>query len=223
MNCRGFRQALLEDDVVREPLERHAHRCEPCASLLAAQDRLATAVARWKVPGPELPAGLEERIAAAIETESSSKPGSELGRRFAGKSALPTRWRLAAAAVLAIGAALTAFSVMRETVPGPGIEAAVLSVERAGHDYRVAIAQLEGRARERLSRAGDPALPPQQAAILLAYRDRLTHLDEVIDEVRTFLDESPGHAGGHTVLLAAYEEKAEVLEELLELPLGESS
>ena len=114
MNCQEFRQALLGDDVSREPLERHALRCEPCAALWAAEARLATAVARWKVPGPELPEGLGKRIAAAIEADASAKPGVRRQRRLAAVTPWPAGWRLAAAAVLAVGAALTAFSVLRE-------------------------------------------------------------------------------------------------------------
>jgi hypothetical protein len=53
--------------------------------------------------------------------------------------------------------------------------------------------------------------------------DRLTHLDSVIAEVQSFLDENPGHARGHTVLLAAYREKDQLLREILELSPGETS
>ena len=59
--------------------------------------------------------------------------------------------------------------------------------------------------------------------ILLTYRDRLANLDAVIAEVHGFLGESPGHSGGHTVLLAAYKEKSEVLQEIIDLQLGEIS
>ena len=48
-------------------------------------------------------------------------------------------------------------------------------------------------------------------------------LDSVIAEVQGFLEENPGHAGGDTVLLAAFQEKQQVLGEVLELRLGESS
>ena len=42
-------------------------------------------------------------------------------------------------------------------------------------------------------------------------------------EVQGFLGENPGHSGGHTVLLAAYKEKSEVLQEVIDLQLGEVS
>ena len=58
---------------------------------------------------------------------------------------------------------------------------------------------------------------------MLRYRDRLKHLAGVIAEVRSFLDENPGHAGGHKILLAAFKEKNEVLQTVLTLQSGESS
>ena len=100
---------------------------------------------------------------------------------------------------------------------------AVLQVEQAQQDYARAIADLERRADDVLARAEDPELDMNDAALLLNYRDRLTHLDSVIDEVQAFLAEHPGHARGHTVLLAAYDEKDQLLREILEFSPGESS
>ena len=68
-----------------------------------------------------------------------------------------------------------------------------------------------------LERAGDPSVSPAQASVLLGYGQRLRHLDSVIAEVNEFLGENPGHTGGHTVLLAAYREKDEVLREVIRL------
>ena len=68
-----------------------------------------------------------------------------------------------------------------------------------------------------LARAGDPALPPREAQLLLSYRDRLRFLDRTVAEVDGFLAQNPNHAQARTVLLAAYVEKTEVLREVLAL------
>ena len=134
-----------------------------------------------------------------------------------------TTWAwVAAAAVVILGMALLIQRPWLETEEGTYADA-VRQVEQAQHDYARAIAGLEQRAGDVLARAGDPALDSRDAAMLLNYRDRLTHLDSVIAEVQSFLDEHPGHSRGHTVLLAAYEEKDTLLREILELSPGETS
>ena len=99
----------------------------------------------------------------------------------------------------------------------------VREVRKAERAYTRAIAALEQQAATSLARLQDPALSGEHAVILLTYRDRLANLDAVIAEVHGFLGESPGHSGGHTVLLAAYKEKSEVLQEIIDLQLGEMS
>jgi len=134
-------------------------------------------------------------------------------------------WRsFAAAAVLA----LTALALWRLGVPlrkqqVPPIERALQEAETSRTRYVEAIAELERQTKPLLARAGDPALDAEKAALLLRYRDRLTHLDSVLEEVQTFLEEHPGHARAHAVLLAAYEEKKEVLVEVLSLDRGDAS
>ena len=62
-----------------------------------------------------------------------------------------------------------------------------------------------------LARASDKSLAPSKAAVLMAYRDRLAHLDTTIAEINGFLESNPSHSGGRIVLLAAYNDKTEVL------------
>jgi hypothetical protein len=94
-------------------------------------------------------------------------------------------------------------------------------VERLRGEYLAAIARLEAQAGVVLAASDDPALPPERADVLNAYRDRLAHLDAVIADVEGFLDRHAGHGGGHTVLLAALEEKGQLLQEVLDLPAGD--
>ena len=217
MNCEQFRNALLGDEPIeRNAAERHATSCAACAELLEADRKLSDQVREWKDTAPAPPERLERRIAAAIARESSpsSVRVSSVARRT---------WVWAAAAVLLLA---TSVFVMRSVVPvsdGITIEDALAEADRIQQAYARAIARLEQEVEPILAHAGDPDFSPQQAGLLLSYRDRLTHLDAVIAEVQSFLGENPGHSGGHTVLLAAYKEKREVLGTLLELQLGEKS
>jgi len=215
MNCERFREILVGDDAAdRREAERHATSCPECAELLDADCALARRVEAWIAAGPTPPASLERRIAGAIERRDSRS--------------IPLFRRPAWIAAASVAALLVAAFLLRQPLRPPvnesvGIEQALDRIERAGSEYARAIADLESRADAVLSRAGDPELPPEQAALLLSYRDRLSHLDAVILEVQSYLEQRPGHAGGHTVLLAAYEEKQEVLGELLAIQFGDVS
>ena len=135
----------------------------------------------------------------------------------------PPLWiAAAAAAVLLVAFTWFARGLIDADAPSDG-DRIVIELDETRQQYVRAIAALEREVRPILARAGDPDLPPEQAARLLNFSEQLAHLDGVIAEVQGFLNENPGHAGGNTVLLAAYTEKQDVLGRLLELPLGESS
>jgi hypothetical protein len=224
MDCREFELAWVGDDEhERRRAADHAAVCPGCAETVRADRALLDAVAQWKesAPGPSEIRG--HRIAAALVEKgwidgepALSRSGPQRRRAVAAGI-----W-VAAAAVILLGVTILLQRPGTETEEGSMAEA-VRQVERAQQDYARAIAGLERRADEVLARAEDPELDMNDAALLLNYRDRLTHLDSVIDEVQAFLDEHPGHARGHTVLLAAYEEKDQLLREILELSPGESS
>ena len=68
-----------------------------------------------------------------------------------------------------------------------------------------------------LAAASNPQTPPQRAAKLFAFRDRLAFLDTTIDDVHGFILDNPGNAGARSLLLSAYQEKTDVLREVLAL------
>lgn len=215
MTCEQFRNAIVSDDPTElADAERHAAGCADCGPSLNGDRRLACAVRQWVATDPSPSADLERRIAVAIEQDNSSRRGG-VARRHG--------WWVAVAASMLLA---LWFAPQLWTPAGSSLsEVAQLMAEadRARDRYIEMIAALERQATPILQRAGDPELPPARAANLLRYRDRLLHLDSVIAEVQLFLDENPGHSGGHTVLLAAYQEKQQVLGELIEIQLGEAS
>lgn len=226
MNCEELYQLSVSDEPAdRATLARHASGCAPCAALLHADRRLAAEVEAWKAATPAPPDHLEERILAATSSEATAnvavfpdRPATAEPARRPG----PWRWALAAAAVLAS----MAFALVLVQQLGPsdrGLPRAVREVRKAERAYTRAIAALEEEAATRLARVDDSTLSGEEAVILLTYRDRLANLDAVIAEVHGFLGENPGNSGGHTVLLAAYKEKSEVLQEVIDLQLGEVS
>ena len=218
-SCWRFRQDVVSDDPLElRRAQEHAASCDECAGILDADRRIVDAATAWRQASPAPPDGLESRIAAALAAEPSAA-GAVAGAIAPRRRSTPV-WRWAAAAAVILLAGALAF---RGLAPRSDLERAMIEVERAERAYARAIAGLEVEAAAVLARAGEPTLDPGRAGILLAYRDRLTHLDSVILEVTGFLEENPGHSGGHTVLLAAYQEKQDVLQEVLDLPLGELS
>ena len=221
MTCEEFRMAILGGDPAeRAGVERHAAGCPPCDEVLSDHGELSDAVREWKASSPPPRQDLLARITAAA-TGTSAPEVLPFRRRLA--AVRPPAWLAAAAALVLMAAAL--WVVQRPTPPvaGDDLERAMADAEKSRDEYARSIAELERSARTVLARAGDPEVTPEEAALLLSYRNRLAHLDAVIAEVRGCLDEHPGHAGGHTVLLAAYDEKHAVLGELLDLRLGETS
>jgi len=222
MNCERFRETIVDDAPDRAALERHASTCRECALLLEEHGRLEGAVRAWKAQSPAPPAELETRIVAALAQASSpaGRGARVLRPRFERARPPLPRWAAIAALLLT---ALAVLALIALRGGGGELARAVRDAERAQASYAAAIAKLEVEARQVIDRATDPSTDPREAAILLSYRDRLHHLDAVIAEVRTFLDENPGHSGGHTVLLAAYDEKDALLRKVIGLPRGDES
>ena len=211
LSCREVRSALLEQPPWDSRVERHTDSCAGCRELLERDLRVLEAASAWRDEGPAPPVALRARIESRLSSESdaASRPVASRGRLL---------WLGAAAAILVLSMGLA----VRTLAPaGDGLEAALTRVAEAQKEYVEAIAGLEREASAVLARAGDPGTSPRQAAILIGYRDRLAHLDSVIAEVDGFLTDNAGHSGGHTVLLAAYKEKSEVLQEVLDLETGE--
>ena len=211
--CREYRWKRVGDEPLGPDLEDHVARCPECSTLRKGDRSIEAAAERWRASSPEPSDDLERRIAAAIEREDAGAVPR------ASRRGPVWLWGAAAAALL-LAAGLV---FVRGNAPGGELETAMQQADAAERAYARAIASLEVEAVKVLDKAADPALVAEQAAILFSYRDRLGHLDAVIAEVRVFLDENPGHSGGHTVLLAAYKEKQEVLQEVLTLQFGDVS
>ena len=227
--CETIRRAIVSDapEEMAE-LNRHALACADCAAFVEQESRLLEAAVRWREESVQPPAALERRIAAAITREAM--PALRLGTRRApgARGAMwHWHWRWAATAALVVVALLGITGLVQRirslSTPETELARAVRQADEAQRSYAEAITRLDRQAAVVLARAGDPSLSSRQAAVLLTYRDRLAHLDSVIAETEGFLQDNPGHSGGHTVLLAAYKEKSSVLREVLDLKLGDHS
>jgi hypothetical protein len=227
MSCKELQRLSVSDEAAeRAAFEAHARDCAACAAQRSDELRIAESVTAWVSDSPAASTNLEERILESVRNEAGhgklasfpARPLVEPVRRQP-----PWRWLAAAAAVVLMSLAALPFVMRSLGDPDRDLPQAVREIRQAERAYLQALVALEQAAATKLERAGDPVLPARQAAILLHYEDRLAHLDTVIAEVRSFLDESPGHAGGHTVLLAAYKEKSDVLQEVIDLRLGDRS
>jgi hypothetical protein len=228
MNCEQFRQALVEDEPARlRECEDHAARCAACAEVWKEDRRILEEAAAWRREIPAPAPSLEERIATAISREVRGRAGRP---RWSWPRLLEAplwQWGALAAAAAVVVAVLALHQLLPIPWEGPARETSLASllreIEEAERSHITALARLDREAARILERADDPGLPAEEAALLLAYGDRLKHLDAVIAEVRGFLEQNPGHSGGHKVLIAAYREKSDVLQEVLNLQLGDPS
>lgn len=220
MSCGMFDLLIVSDEPTdRQRARDHARECARCAAILAGQASLARETADWK-EDIDLPAGLEARVMAGIDRAAAETVVVRLEdrRRPGPRRLLP----LALAAMLIIGLGVGIF-IARLQPKGPEtadrllVEEALEAAEAAEELHARAIARLEQAAGPVLARAADSEIVPRDAAILLAYQDRLAFLDATIAEVREFIETNPGSAGARTVLLAAYNEKTEVLREVVAL------
>jgi hypothetical protein len=214
--CEEFaRLAVSDEEDERRAAAAHAALCPACAEVWRGWEELRQEAARWRDRAPAPSPILERRVRRAARG----------GRRWRG-------WRLgaglaAAAAVLASAALLLRLEDLGTGRAGPSSSSGALLAERALREadaaeraHARAIARLEAAAAARLERAADPSLPAQEAALLLAYRDRLRFLDRSLAEVQGYLAENPYHAKARALLLAGYTEKSDVLRQVLALELG---
>ena len=208
--CAEFELLLASDDPADLTRAReHALACTACRPLFDAQQRLARSLDAWN-PAVTPPPALEERVRGAVWERLADGESQESGR-----------WWLAAAAAVLIAALGVWIGLRPGTAPteasGLLVADALAAAKSAELEHARAIAVLEEAAVERLARADDPAVPASEAALLLAYRDRIASLESTIEEVRAFLHDNPAHPEARTVLLAAYRDKTEVLREVLAL------
>ncbi|MCU0225301.1 MAG: hypothetical protein MUF27_14810 [Acidobacteria bacterium] len=236
MTCDGLDLLLVSDDPGdRAAAAAHAVRCAACAARLRFEESLASRAAAWREAGEIPAAGYEERVLAAARAARSpaargraDRPaaGSRFARRAARRpSGLRVGWAALAAAA-AFGGAMLGLS-FRGPAPGTAtggrgliVADALEAAERAEQEHAAAIAQLVAAAEPVLARSSDPATAPRDAALLLAYRDRLRALDRTIGEIQGHLARNAGNPTARALLLAAYTEKTDVLRELLALGAG---
>jgi hypothetical protein len=224
MSCADIREWIVSDDPSeRAEFERHASGCPACTEMMEGHGEILDRALIWQRETPAPPDRLEGSISAALAREKL------VGRAWTGalRAWILSGWRPAwvpLAALLSIAVislALLWLGAPAGTPNDPELSSLLGEIDRAERSYVGAVARLEREAERVLEKAVDPETPSEQAALLLAYKSRLSHLEGVIEEVRDFLETHPGHSGGHKVLIAAYREKTQVLEEVIHLEMGD--
>lgn len=224
-----IRELLCSDDSAdHERARQLAQGSDELLALLQEHDALMASISAWKAEA-QAPVALRERILAQVleddavtAAEPTAAPVVEIGRtdRFAWRV---WTWQgaLAVAATLIVVILATRTVVYEPVVISTSGRLLVSDALAAAHDaeqrHAAAIAALQSAVDPILDRAHDPRTGAAEAALLLAYRDRISAIDSAIAEVNAYLDENPGLASARTILLAAYIDKTRVLEEVLGL------
>jgi hypothetical protein len=226
VSCADLELLLASDDPRdRAAAAAHAAACAACAGRLRFEEQLAGEAAAWRDAVVAPPPGLEGRVLAAARG-ARPRP-AVLATPFAPRRGRRALGRLPAWAALAAAAAF-GFAVLGLSFRGPApgtasggrillVADALAAAEEAEHAHAAAIAQLAAAAEPVLARSSDPATPARDAALLLAYRDRLRYLDRTIGEIQGHLARNEGNPTARALLLAAYTEKTDVLREVLAL------
>lgn len=190
--------APARDDEVRRHLETCDACREACDDLRTLRDDLAAF--GTTAPSPEV----WSRI---VQAGAVTSPRIGRVRR--------TAWVAAATAAAAAAAVLALIlipeapdSTPKEAPARPDPIAALVDVQRAESAYREAIDALEGAVRTET-----PRFEPQTMAIV---NQSLEEVEAAIDRSREAVRRDPGNVEAVRTLLAAYQEKVDLLSELLE-------
>lgn len=222
MSCSRFELWAVSDDPAELQLAaEHADGCDACGEIWRGQRGLQRQVEAWGGPieaPSRLEADVRDRIGGALRNTARVIPLE--ARRPRSRSPLLLWGSLAASLVVGAGLAFVGFG-SRQSLPQTAerllVSQALSGVETAEREHARAIQKLEQAAVPVLAEANDPATPPQRAAKLFAFRDRLAFLDTTIDDVRGFIVTNPGNAGARALLLSAFQEKTDVLRQVLAL------
>lgn len=221
-----IRELLCSDDYVDHRRARALARGnEELLAVLEEHDALGASILAWKAAA-QAPVALRQRILDQVLQDTA---GADEAVAASTSAIIPVEritrrvwsWQgaLAMAATLVVAVLVTRSVIYEPTVISTSGRLLVSDALAAAHDaeqrHAAAIAALQSAADSILNRADDPQTGAAEAALLLAYRDRISALDSAIAEVNSYLEENPGLASARTVLLAAYIDKTRILEEVL--------
>jgi hypothetical protein len=206
--CREFDlglSAYLEGEP-RPEVERHARECAFCSVVLADLEALRAECRA--LPAEDPPALVWSNVRSALEAEGVLKEPStgfwRLPRLTLAHWAAPA----GVLAALAVAAGLLVTTPLHKVDVAPVTTTAAV-VDPVSTDLVKAVSQLEENYAARES-----SLDPNLQA---TYRKSLDSLDASIKECRETIHTKPSDALAQEYLLAAYTEKAEVLESALEM------
>lgn len=199
IDCTQLDDLLFDGgELAMHTATRHAAGCAACAAQLASWNDLTTTARSMRAGwNDDL---LWPRIERALQQQIRRRPHTWL-------------WQAAAALLLTLSLAATAFYALRVQRRDAAFDEAILrvaaldEVERAERSHVKAISQLERIAAPRLDQAPSP--------LMVSYREKLMLLDDAIAECEASIDRNRQNAHLRAQLLAMYSEKQETLHAVL--------
>jgi len=223
MRCSQAKKLVSEyvdgtlDERRAAELERHLDSCEECRELSRDFQGIVREARDMKTVTP--PDTAWEKISGALAGPQIEEPAGRAVRR-----ARPSRafflsrhplWSAAAAALVLVVGGLALIQPWRSNLsPGPGSadKYTLAKLDEAKGYYRQAIKAL-GEA----AAAQKGALDPKLAA---AFDKNLAMMDASIEACQQAVRRDPGNLGNQNFLLAAYQDKVELLTDLIAVKKG---
>ena len=185
--------------------QKHVKDCAECQRLVQQDEQLLGLAGNLEQP---VRAPL---LWAKIENSLRSEKQREVRRPIQIPKQFPMLLRIAAMLVLVIGISTGSYFMFKPDAPSGNVLTveALQKVENIEQNYIDAISELD--------RLAQPKFSQLDFELILLYQDRLETIDFQIERCKEALENNPANAHIRRYLLAALQDKKEMLKEILEI------
>ena len=208
MNCKEYQKYLTGKLTKREFLS-HSQGCNECQESWAFEQMLNTEIDNFKtvIPSATLWSDVRVRLLKEKQAQVQSIFTSKIYNVLTNFTRRP-QWRLGFAAVLTVAIIIGLVNIQGGSKERFLSQSAIAQVDKKEREYAQAIAELENIVALELTSIEND--------LTLLYRDKLETIDAQIAQCKEALEIHPYSAHIRRYLLAAYREKKETLQEVLQ-------
>ncbi len=204
MSCEDYQNFEL-GKIDEGNFRKHLKNCSECRTLVQQDEQLLALAGELKQPvrAPLLWAKIENSL--RNEKQRQVKRTTKIPKQF------PTLLRIAAMLVVIVGLSTGIYFMFKSDAPSGNVLTveALQKIETIEQDYIDAISELD--------RLAQPKFSQLDFELMLLYQDRLETIDSQIERCKEALENNPANAHIRRYLLAALQDKKEMLKEILEI------